>query len=271
VTKPLSIIPTYVRKSTDVLMLEKTLVSLRKTAGDATDVLVVDDGSPEPDLVAAIAALCERFDADLVDKSVNEGFARTVNVGLHRCLAEGRDAVLVNSDIEFGLTDNWVGLMQAQLGDDDKPASVVGALLLYPNGLIQHAGIYFSFLSREFGHRYQFGPGNLPEAQQAAVCPVTGALQFIRYEALENVGLYDESFKLGWEDVDYCARVWMTGRQNVYQPGIRAVHHESFFRGQGRADKRIEEWTEFSWRRFVGKYATVSFAEFCPDLMPVGT
>lgn len=265
--KPLSIIPTYVRAGRDLEMLEETIRTLRETAGQDTDVMVVDDGSPERDLIAGMTKLCERYDCELVDKKRNEGFAKTVNVGLRRALNEDRDAILVNADISFGLTKDWVGLMQRQRDPEGRPAAVVGALLVYPNGLIQHGGIYFSFLTRNFGHRFQFGPANLPEAQVATVCPVTGALQFIRNSTLDKVGVYDETFKLGWEDVDYCCRVWLSKLTSVYQPGVRAVHHESFFRGQGRADARISEWTEYSWRRFCGKYADVNFAAFVPNML----
>lgn len=263
--KPLAVIPTYVRKVTDLEVFEAALRTLRETAGDACDVMVVDDGSPERDLVVGVSKACERYDAEFVDKGRNEGYSRTINVGLRKALLEERDVITVNADIEFGLTKDWLGLMERQLGPDDKPASVVGGLLVYPTGLIQHAGIFFSFLTREFGHRYQFGPGNLAEAQTATVCPVTGALQFIRYECLDSVGLYDESFRLGWEDVDYCCRTWLSGRHCIYQPGIRALHHESLFRGN--ADEKIEKWTQESWLRFVAKYAETSFAEFVPNLL----
>ncbi len=265
--KPLAIIPTFVRQGPDVIVFKDALRTLRETAGEDCNVLVIDDGSPERDLVGGLAELCKEYDAEFIDKKRNEGFARTVNVGLRRCLLDKCDAILVNSDIEFGMTKDWVGLMQRQRTDDDSDyASIVGALLVYPNGLIQHGGIYFSVLTRDFGHRFNFGPQNLPEAQVATVCPVTGALQFIRHEALVNVGLYDEEFRMGWEDVDYCVRVWLSGRQCVYQPGIRALHHESFFRGQGRADEKIAKWTNESWMHFVAKYSTQSFAEFVPNM-----
>lgn len=266
--KPLAIIPTFLRKVQDIQITETCLRTLRETAGDRCDVLVVDDGSPERDLVNGLEKLCETHDAELVDKKRNEGFSKTVNVGLRRCLLEGRDAVLVNNDIEFGLTKNWLGLMERQPrdGSEGELASVVGALLLYPNHLIQHAGIHFSLLTREFDHRYRFGPGNLPEAQTATVCPVTGALMFIRHECLEGVGLFDETFRLGWEDVDYNVRVWLSGRQCVYQAGVRAIHHESFTRGQGRADEKIAKWTSESWLRFAAKWGDQSFAEFVPML-----
>lgn len=265
--KALAIIPTYVREGRDLELVTATIRSLRETAGDGCDVMVVDDGSPARDLVNGIGAVCEEHNAQLVEKKSNEGFSATVNVGLRKALNEGRDAVLVNADIEFGLTKDWLGLMERQVRDDDKGlASIVGALLLYPNGLVQHAGIHFSLLTREFDHRYRFGPGNLPEAQAAMVCPVTGALMFIRHECLEGVGLFDDGFRLGWEDVDYNVRTWLSGRQIVYQPGVRAIHHESVFRGGHRKDPKIEKWTNESWLRFCGKWGDQSFAEFVPML-----
>jgi O-antigen biosynthesis protein len=264
--KPLTIIPTYVRNAVDVGLVADTLRSLRATAGDACDVLVVDDCSPEDELVSAIAQLCEQCDAELFVASENAGFSRSVNVGLRRCLDEGRDAVLCNADIVFGLTKDWLGLMARQrCQEGDGLASIVGALLLYPSGLIQHAGVFFSLLTRDFGHRYNYGPGNLPEAQHAIVCPVTGALQFIRHECLEAVGLYDEGFRMGHEDVDMCIRTMLSGRECVYQPGVRAIHYESAFRG--RPDQKIAKWTHDSWMHFVAKYAEQSFAAFVPNLL----
>ena len=64
------------------------------------------------------------------------------------------------------------------------------------------------------------------------VCPVTGAFQYIRPEVLEQVGLYDPGFRMGCEDVDYCLRVFQAGFACVYEPAIRAIHHESLFRSR---------------------------------------
>lgn len=124
-----------------------------------------------------------------------------------------------------------------------------------------------SILYREFDHRFRYGPHNLPEARHAMVMPVTGALQFIRHECLMEIGVYDETFRMGWEDVDYNVRVWQAGKECIYQPGIRAIHHEGFFRGQHRKSKQVEEWQAASWHRFKTKYADVSFTDFIPSLV----
>jgi GT2 family glycosyltransferase len=264
--KPLAVIPTYVRTMMDVQVFEKCLSTLRETAGDSCEVVVVDDGSPARDLVAAVGHACVRYEADYIEIEENRGFSQTVNVGLKRAHDEGRDAILVNADIEFGPTVDWLDRMVEQEDSQGRPTAVVGALLLYPPGeLIQHGGVWFSVLTRNFGHRFAFGPAELPEAQVPTTCPVTGALMFIRHECLRFVGPFDPTFKMGYEDVDYCCRVFLSGRECVYQPSIRAIHHESLFRG--RQSEKLAKWHDDSWMRFVAKYAQQNFVTLVPTEM----
>lgn len=260
--QPLIVVPTYLSNPGDQEVLLRMLESLRATAPDV-EVLLVDDFSPAQVLVDEIAKDRSRLDFELHRKDVNEGFSKAVNIGLRRALNNGQDAILVNADIEF-LHEEWVERMQVQKDTKGNPASIVGGLLLYPVGLIQHAGIFFSMLHRVFGHRYQFGPSNLPEAVPACRCPVTGALQFIRHDCLADIGVYDDKFSMGAEDVDFCIRAFLAGRESVYQSGIRALHYESLFRGRGSA--KVERWEAESWVYFMAKHRTVNFAEFCPSL-----
>lgn len=263
-TQPQIVVPTYVRSPGDLQLTLDMMQSLRVTEPDAK-VLLIDDASPAPALVDEIEAASSRLEMELIRKEENEGFARTVNVGLRRALDEGRDAVLVNADMEF-FEAGWLERMQRQQRSDEQgPAEVVGGLLLYPSGLIQHAGIFFSLLHRSFGHIYQYAPQDLPEAGYARRCPVTGALQFIRHATLEKVGLYDEEFRMGFEDVDYCIRVFLAGGECVYQPRVRAYHYESMFRGQ--PSPKLAEWQANSWWYFMQKYKATNFAEWVPSLV----
>lgn len=262
--KPLAIIPTFLREPGDVKLLRDTVESLHKTAPGELEILVIDDGSPAETLVDSVEA--STMGVEVLRKEANTGFSRTVNFGLRRALREGRNAILVNADIEV-LSPGWVGVMEQQRGlvNPFSRAAVVGGLLMFPSGLIQHGGIYFSLLTRTFDHYYKYGPWNLPEAMQAATRPVTGALQFIRHECLTNVGLYDESFRMGWEDVDYNLRVLLSGRECVYQPAVRAFHHEGMFRFR-KGDKKLQHWERESFMRLMEKYKTTSFAELVPTL-----
>lgn len=260
--KPLAVIPSYLTTPSDVEMLSDCVKSIRETEQDALDVLVVDDGSPESSLVDAIEGLTDRWAFEVHRKQDNEGFSKTVNVGLERAMKEERDAILVNADIEF--FQPWLETMlNTERLVNDGPADVVGALLIYPqSGLIQHGGVYFSLLTRMFWHRWQYAPMNLPEAHIRALSPVTGALQLIRAETLTAVGLYDEHFKMGFEDMDYCFRVFMQNGECVYNPDVRAFHGESMFRGR-RSDK-LDRWHKESLMYLMWKYREQSFAGLVP-------
>jgi GT2 family glycosyltransferase len=257
-----AIVPTFLRKPEELDVLLKCLVSLKTTAPQAM-VLVVDDHSPAQDLVAQLEAVADELGVAFVAKEENTGFSQTVNVGLEVARAEGLDAVLVNADIEF-TNAGWLERMQARTDTEGRPAAVVGAKLLYPNGLIQHAGIFFSMLRRDFFHRFHWGPADLAEAQDPCRCPVTAALQFIRHETLEAVGLYDERFRLAYEDVDFCLRVFEAGLECIYEPTVTAIHHESYFRGRNPTEQ-IKEWGRQSTARLFAKWAKVDMSRFTPD------
>lgn len=259
----LAVIPTYLRAPGDLDVTIRMLESLRATAPEI-EVLLVDDGSPVDELVLELDAAASRLQSELVRVAENKGFSATVNIGLNRALESGQDAILINADIEF-FDEGWVERMAQQpRADGEGLAAIVGALLIYPSGIIQHAGIFFSMLHRTFGHRYQYAPSDLPEAQVACVCPVTGALQYIRHACLTEIGIYDEAFKLGFEDVDYCIRALVAGHDVVYQPTVRAVHYESLFRGQG--NEKIQAWQEQSWLTFQRKWKDQNFAHWVPEL-----
>lgn len=258
------VIPTYLRAPADLEVTLETIESVRKTEPDVA-IMVIDDFSPARALAEALGTHAERLSFHFMPKEENEGFSRTVNCGLRQARDSGRDAVLMNADIEC-MTPGWLSIMRAQRDTQDRPASVVGALLLYPIGLIQHAGIFFSFLTRSFDHRFRFGPYTLPEAQQACLCPVTGAFQFIRHECLENVGIYDEQFKMGYEDVSYCLDVFDSGRECIYTPRVMAVHHESLFRGRGRADDKLDEWQNDGFRILMEKHRTTNMSRWMTEI-----
>jgi len=253
----------YLRTDAELDVLLRGLVSLWSTARDA-EVLVVDDGSPAEPLVDRLQAACSELGYELHRKLENTGFSSTVNVGLRRARLRERDAVLVNADVEF-IDAGWLDRMRARTDTAGRPAAVVGARLLYPNGLLQHAGVFLSMVARDWYHRFQMGPSDLPEALVACRCPVTGALQLVRHETLVEVGLYDELFRLGFEDVDYCLRAFAADLECVYEPSVRAFHHESLFRG--RKTPQIEAWTRESTQRMWAKWAGTDLGQWVPEAL----
>jgi GT2 family glycosyltransferase len=257
----LAVVPIHLRSAEDLDVLLRCLVSLRQSAPVA-DVLVVDDGSPAAELVDMLETISAEVGFEIHRRPDHGGFARAVNVGLRHALDAGRDAVLVNADVEFD-RGRWLEPMLARADDLGRPAAVVGARLLYPNGLIQHAGIQHSTLTRFWSYRFAYGAADLPEAGVPVACPVTGSLQLIRHECLAGVGLYDDSFRMAWEDVDYCLRVFASGRQCIYEPAACATHGESQYRADTGDPNEVPEVPD-AWRLLKMKYATLDLSAFTP-------
>lgn len=257
------VIPNYATVDTDLKVIEVMLTSLRRFEPEVRTI-VVDDGSPADEIRRLLRELTSRFQAELIVKEENEGFSKTVNTGMRMAMADGMDVILANADLQFRAP--FVSEMASQQRlDGGGPAEVVGALLVYPqHGLIQHAGQYLSLLTRTFNHVYQYAPEDLPEAQVAAVRPVTHALALIRHEALTGVGMFDEDFRLGHEDVDFNVRVLRAGGQCVYQPAVRAWHFESLFRG--RESEKLARWHAESWARFHSKWGRENLASWVPAI-----
>jgi GT2 family glycosyltransferase len=55
---------------------------------------------------------------------------------------------------------------------------------------------------------------------------VIGACQFIRREAMEEIGLLDEHIFYGPEDLDYCLRMRKAGWEVWYLADAQIVHYE---------------------------------------------
>ena len=115
----LAVVPTYLDKEIDAELLLRCLVSMAATAPEL-EVVVVDDGSPARHLVAQLGAVCAELGQRLMCKEENSGFSSTVNHGLRLALAEGKDALLVNQDIQF-VDAGWLEAMVERTDSEGRP------------------------------------------------------------------------------------------------------------------------------------------------------
>ena len=136
--------------------------------------------------------------------------------------------LLLNNDIE-AIQPGWLEAMAAQAS---RPKiGCVGALLLYPDNSIQHAGIVVG-MNGNTEHAYRHLPrmhnihhsrSNLLTGWEA----VTGACLMIRKSLLEHVGGFDEALPVEFNDVDLCLRLGELGYRHVIPPEAMLMHHES--------------------------------------------
>jgi GT2 family glycosyltransferase len=261
--RPLCVVPAFVATDADAEALLRCLVSLWATGADA-DVLVVDDGSTARELLDPLRAAVEELGYELLAGHEPAGCAAAANLGLRRALEEGRDAVLLGADVQL-TSAGWLDALLARTDGAGRPAAVVGARLLFPNGDIQHAGRIFSQLSRQWVHRFQHGPGDLPEALRPCRCPVGGGLTLIRHETLASVGLLDEAFGLGGHDLDYCLRVFGAGLECIYEPAAVAVRRDKSAREH--ATERRRALARRSRARLLEKWGAEDLSPFVMEAL----
>ncbi len=164
---------------------------------------------------------------------INEGFAKASNQGA--MLAKGEILIFLNNDTEV-----QVGWVEAIVDELSKHAStgLVSGRLLYPDGTIQHAGVVIGGDLLPY-HIYRGLDANDPLVLNRQSYPVlTGACLGARSKEFFNIGMFDEAFVNGHEDIDLCIRYRNQGFTCVYRPDCVVIHHESV--SEGRMDSRHE-------------------------------
>ena len=208
---------------------------IKKTDYPHWHCILVDNGSTCPKTLAYVQGLDgEKFSVVRVDVPFN--FSVLINKGAE--IARGEVLVLLNSDTEV-LTPGWLASLASLT---IRPGiGCVGSTLLYPNGMVQHAGIVMGLgglMHKQpmMGHAHAGWPydglgyhGLL--AHLRTVSAVTGAALAVRRSIFQQVGGFDELFPQSFNDVDFCLKVFTLGLRNVISPEALLYHYESGSRG----------------------------------------
>ena len=72
---------------------------------------------------------------------------------------------------------------------------------------------------------------------------VTGACQMVRRGVFEQVGGYNEEFAVGFNDADFCLRVWEAGYRTIFTLYAELYHYEFTSRGREEAnEEKLSRW-----------------------------
>jgi len=194
------------------------------------EIIVVDnashDGSPE----------CVSRDypqVRLIQTGANLGFAKGNNVGIKA--ATGRYLCLVNSDVKV-LPDCISRLVD--FCEQRPEVGMAGPRVIGGDGKLQRSCTGFPgvwnmscralALDSLFRRNKWFTGYSLSHWTHDAERPVdilSGCFWLVRREALDGVGLLDESFFMYAEDMDWCRRFWKGGWKVIYVPSAEAIHY----------------------------------------------
>ncbi|WP_316896572.1 glycosyltransferase [Pseudodesulfovibrio indicus] len=221
------IIPTRDRRE----LVQTCIESLRaKTDYADYEILVVDNGSREPDTLAYLSGLERDGAARVLRADMPFNYSRLNNLAAAE--AGGTVLAFLNNDIEV-VEAGWMAAMvslalQSAVG-------TVGAKLLYPNGRIQHAGVAVGIGLA--GHPWKGAAPADPRLdihlnRLKTVTANTAACLVMRKEVFDSLGGFDETLVVSFNDVDLCLRAGKAGLANVWTPDAVLVHHESVTRGR---------------------------------------
>jgi GT2 family glycosyltransferase len=231
--------------------------------------IVVDNGSDVTSSVV-LASLPLRYpNVEVMSNAVNHGFALGNNLAMRA--ADGEFVVFLNNDTE--VTDGWLEPLIDSLGDPE----VLGAqaLLLYPDGTIQSAGVAFPSCGGLPHVLLQgFPPLDAAGVSDARFSALTAAAMALRRRDFLAMRGFDALFRNGMEDVDFGLR--MTAERDghfVVRPDSVVVHHES--RTPGRfatslANRRIllDRWRDRLPGDDVDLWSQVGYEVVRHDLGP---
>lgn len=199
-------------------------------AASGVDTVVVDNGSTDGSLAAAVAA---SPGTGVVDPGENLGYGAAVNRG---AAATSSELLLVcNPDLH--VPPGAVPVLVAVL-DADPGVGLVGPLIRTPSGDRYPSARRFPSMADAAGHallgifapdnrftrRYQRSDLDLADAGPREIDWVSGACFLVRRDAFEQVGGFDESYFMYLEEVDLCWRLGRAGWRVAYAPAAEVTH-----------------------------------------------
>lgn len=156
----------------------------------------------------------------------NMGFAAANNRAA--ALVHAPVLLLLNSDV-VPVRPGWLGLLRAAVSVPGVGAA--GPKLLFDDGSIQHAGLFFERDADGMyynAHYHKGMPRQWPAAQRRRRVPgITGAAMMVRRNLFEAVGGFAEDYIIGdFEDSDLCLRLHGVGAGIAYVPEAELYHFE---------------------------------------------
>ncbi len=142
--------------------------------------------------------------------------------------ANGDFLVFLNNDTSV-IEPGW---LEAMLELSHLPdVAAVGAKLLYPDDTIQHAGVVLWHCGTA-GHLHSRLPkdehGYFGTADSIRDCSaVSAACMMVKKKVFHELGGFDTSLSVSYQDVDFCLRALEADMRIVYTPFALLYHHES--------------------------------------------
>ena len=154
----------------------------------------------------------------------NLGFAGGANAGIRAALESDADAVfLLNSDAE--VSPDCLGRLDDTL-QAAQQAGIAAPLLLSreDSAIVASAGIDYDTRTGRMLERHAGQRRNAIDTAPGERVAASGCALLVTRETWKRVGLFDERYFFGFEDIDFCLRAKAAGLSTVLVDGALAYH-----------------------------------------------
>ncbi|MEZ4937615.1 MAG: glycosyltransferase family 2 protein, partial [Crocinitomicaceae bacterium] len=209
--------------------LNSVFSALKKVDGE---VWVVDNNSIDGSMAMVKAKFPQ---VRLIENKENVGFSKANNQAIRE--SQGKYVLLLNPDtvVEEDTFEKVVQFMNEHPDAGGLGVNMIDGkgnfLPESKRGLPTPSVAFYKIfgLSRLFPRSKKFGKyhlGYLSKEETHEIEILSGAFMLMRKEALDKVGLLDESFFMYGEDIDLSWRIILGGYKNYYYPGTRIIHYK---------------------------------------------
>jgi GT2 family glycosyltransferase len=208
--------------------------SIYKAANDyyEFEIFVVDNASSD----GSAEAIKSHFPhVHFIGNAENVGFAKANNQAI--LLSKGKYVLLLNSDtiIEKNTISDMICFM-----DVCPDAGASGCKVELPTGELDkacHRGFptpmasfyYLTGLSKRYPQNPRYTGYHMSHLEMNEIHEIdclVGAFMLVRREAINEIGLLDETYFMYGEDIDWCYRIKHAGWKIYYNPHVKITHYK---------------------------------------------
>ncbi len=234
--KVLTIILNY---KTPDMTLRSVEAAIKAMTGITGEIIIVDNDSQDSSLEKITAQVRERgWDQDRVTRVIqsgrNGGFGAGNNVGIRAGLSDGSrpDYVYILNSDAFPKPDA-IRLLLEHL-ETTPEAGFAGSYIFGDDGEPHLTSFRFPSVASEFEGAINFGPVTRLFSKHVVPIPIpsetravdwlAGASLMMRQDVLDQIGLFDETFFLYFEETDLCRRAARAGYRTDYVRPSEVMH-----------------------------------------------
>ena len=250
--KKVSVIIVTWNSSDEIEGCINSIINSQRINNSEFEIIVIDNNSTD-DTKIKLDQIKKNLYSNiiLIYNKENVGFTKACNQGIE--IVTGENILILNPDTE--IVDDAIDKMAAKL-NSDKSIGAVAPKLLNKDGSIQkscrtfpeYSDMFFemTLLSKLFPKSKKVSRWKMNYFDHDKECkvdqPMAAALM-IKKSVLDNIDNFDERYKMFFNDVDICKKIYDSGKSIIFYPEAVVIHIKGVSIYKDR-EKMIRIWNK---------------------------